>query len=193
MFGSICTNLPSPFPGNSYWQLDVIEASSGECEPIDEVMVEEPSWDTQVVGCGGGELLEGMCEVGQVCAPEPETAGAELCIWRTGEHECPDGFATPATIFASFSDARGCQPCSCGEPVGVCDAAHVNMFEQLNCGVPLANVFQCDEECKDGSGIAVRSAFLNPGEPSAFCAPSDPAAVGEAAGADPTTVCCAGG
>jgi hypothetical protein len=192
LFGVICNNLPSAFPGNAYWQVGLIEASGGECEPIAEVMVEDPNWETQVKSCAGAELLDGLCEVGEVCAPEPEVVGAELCIWRTGEHACPEGYGNPATVYEAVVDARGCQPCSCGDPVGVCDEARVTVFENFNCGVPLANIFAADEECKAGTGVTARAAILDTGDPSTFCAPSDPAPVGEATGGDPTTVCCAG-
>jgi predicted small lipoprotein YifL len=191
VFAGVCINLPSPFPGDSYWQIDVLEASGGACARDEEEIVADAVWQTQVLTCWGGEL-RGGCATGRVCAPRPEAEDAPLCVWRLGEHDCPEGYDAQTMLYTDFNDTRGCEPCTCGDPVGVCDEARVLLTENFNCNVPFANNFDADGECHAGSGIAVRAALLNTGAPNAFCTPSDPAPVGEAIGADPITVCCVG-
>ena len=189
VFAGLCTNLPSVFPGDAHWQIDVIAASGGTCSRQEEELVAEAVWESQVVTCGGAELLGG-CAVGHVCAPRPETEDVPLCVWRQGEHACPEGWDDARTVWTDINDTRGCAPCTCGEPVGLCDDARITMMENFNCNVPIANQFDADGECHEGSGISVRAAAVATGSPLAFCTPSEPMPVGEAIGADAITLCC---
>ena len=102
----------------------------------------------------------------------------------------PRGLAEATTLFEEVNDVRGCQPCSCSDPVGVCDDAEVTLTQNFNCVPAIANIFDADGSCNEGSGVSVRSAILNTGEPSTFCTASEGMPVGEALGADPITVCC---
>lgn len=191
VFAGVCTNLPTLFPSDSFWQIDVVTASGGSCDPVDGELLPEYGWDAQVVACGGAELLDQGCANGRTCAPRPASDDAALCIWRLGEQECPEGWDEPRTLFTSVNDARGCAPCTCSDPVGVCDEARLTMTGNTNCAVPIANQFDVDGDCHEGSGVVVRSTVMSTGVPNAFCTPSEPMPVGEAIGADPITLCCA--
>jgi predicted small lipoprotein YifL len=189
VFAGVCTNLPSSFPGGNNWQIDLVAATGGTCSREELEVVEDAAWAQQVVTCGGAEQIGG-CASGRTCTPQPEAEDVPICVWRIGEHECPDGWDDARMIYTNVNDTRDCAPCTCSEPMGLCDDVRITMTENFNCNVPIANTFEADGECHAGSGIAVRAAAMATGEANAFCNPSDPMPVGEAIGADPITLCC---
>lgn len=190
LVAGICNTLPVAFPGNSYWLPDPIEAQGGACEAIDEMNKEDPSFENRILACGGAEL-QGGCAAGRVCAPRPDEGQLPgLCVWQAGEHDCPDGYGDKTVLFGGVDDQRGCAPCGCGDPVGLCDEAVVRLF-QFSCTGSLAATFPADAECHPQSSVSAQSATVTLGDPVAFCSPTEPMAVGEVVGTDPVTVCCA--
>lgn len=189
LIAGICNTLPLTFPGNSHWLPEPIEVQGGACEAIDEMNKEDPSFESRILACGGAELLGG-CAAGRLCAPRPEgDQRPGLCVWQAGEHECPGGYDERTVVWGGADDQRGCAPCGCGDPVGLCDEALIRLF-QASCTGSLAAAFAADGECHSQSYLSTQSATVTLGDPVAFCSPTEPMAVGEVVGTDPVTVCC---
>lgn len=192
IFAGSCTTLPAEFEGSSFYTAQPVPSVGGACQPSSDFSVEPATFGTRVSVCGGAEVIEDAgCADERECAPLPDE-DATACIWRDGEHACPDGFDQARMVFESIDDERGCESCSCGSPVGLCDSATVSLWNQGTCLVPAAGVVLGNGECDpSGTATSARAASLNVGEPTAFCAPSEPVPDGDAIGTEPTTVCCA--
>ncbi len=188
VFAASCTPLPD-FPGSANYTAEPLQAVGGACQAASDEVVVPAVWNTEVTACGGAELLEG-CAEGRVCTPVPEAQDAALCIWREGEHECPDDFEVDRTLYQDIDDTRGCETCSCGAPMGICDDARVFLWNGSTCLVPAAGSISADAECHQGGSTEARAASLSAGQPTAFCSPSEPLPSGEAVGSEATTVCC---
>jgi hypothetical protein len=187
IYSTMCNPLPGPFAGASNWSLDPVVVGGGACEPALEQSMDAPSFANVLTTCGGAELLPG-CGTEQICAPR---IGDELCIWQSGDSRCPTGYADRHLYFGTIDDQRTCEACSCGDPVGLCDDALAFLYDSPNCNVPVAGGIAGDGECHPTGAPLTRTATLVVGEPTAFCEPSTSAAMGEAVGSMPTTVCCA--
>lgn len=194
VFGGACNNLPAQFPGNTYWLIEPVEAGGGACVPTTTEQIDDPTWTSQVIACDGADVIEDVCASGRVCVPlqEDKAFDGDVCIWRDGEHECPDGYDRASTVFNEVDDQRSCAACSCSDPAGICDDADVTMRAENNCVPPNAGTLPANGECQQTFAAQTSSVLFDPGEPSAFCNPSEPEPVGEAVGTDPTTVCCLG-
>lgn len=194
VFGGACNNLPAQFPGETYWLIEPVQASGGACVPTTTEQIEDPAWTSQVIACDGADVIEDVCASGRVCVPRSEDKAfdGEVCIWRDGEHDCPDGYERDSTVFNEVDDQRACAACSCSDPAGICDDADVTMRAESNCVPPNAGTLEANGECQQTFSAQTSSVLFDPGEPSAFCNPSEPEAIGEAVGTDPTTVCCLG-
>jgi hypothetical protein len=190
LFEGICNSLQFPFPSNSHWLADPVEASGGACEPLGATATAEASFGTRVTACGGAELGSG-CANGRVCAPRASSENDEgLCVWREGEHGCPNGYPERSVLFSEIEDTRDCSQCVCSPPVGLCNAATVQLWGGNTCQTLLAGVFTADGECAAGNGNGVVTARYLPGEPTAFCTPSGGEPQGDAVGTGPITLCC---
>ena len=73
------------------------------------------SWTGAAIGCAPEAALErDGCANDEVCAPEPDGEGT-LCVYREGEHACPDGdYDDRRVYFTELDDTRNCSACSCG-------------------------------------------------------------------------------
>lgn len=188
IFSGICNNFGEIVAANRYWLTEPLEASGGSCEPSSSLQKSEPYFETRVTVCSGAETFPGGCATNRVCAPRPEQADAPLCVWQAGEHECPAAYPEQRVLYGDWEDQRDCEACTCGPPVGLCDAAVVNLLANP-CNPPVVAVLPADGQCRQ-VGSAVESTTLMLGQPNAFCTPSPGQPTGEAIGIDPVTLCC---
>ncbi|MBK6916504.1 MAG: hypothetical protein IPH07_03795 [Deltaproteobacteria bacterium] len=190
IFTTICNVLNPAFPANGHWTADPVVVEGGACNPIASVMVPEAVFAKTATACTGSNRVPG-CEDGEVCTP---TLAAEpLCVWQSGDLDCPAGFdGERQLVYGGVDDMRACEACECGEPVGVCDGSSLTLFSNV-CNPPVAGVVTADGEC-DATSVAFTTgsaAFLL-GPPTAFCAPNDVAPTGTATPNAAVTVCCEG-
>lgn len=156
------------------------DVGGSSCSPFATSDVPPATWSTAWTGCAADASVDG-CDL---CLTEAE----DLCIWSEGDVACNVvGFPEKTLIFDDIADGRECTECSCGDPTGSCDAT-VTYRASNTCG--LANVGSGqDGDCIDvefarGAALAFETNFS--------CSPAAVSAVGAAAGAGPTTVCCGG-
>lgn len=178
--------------GGSSYRLPEIDVVSGTCAPIDIVDTPAAVFDSAVTICGGAQLDPNGCGNTELCAPKPSN-GAQVCIWREGEDECPESYPNGTMLYRDLEDTRGCEPCSCGTAQGSCEDAHVRISQRLTSNLCAALLMEvpADGSCTGTLAAEPDGALLGLGTPTASCPPSEGVATGEVAGVDPITVCCA--
>lgn len=157
-----------------------------------------PVWGKAVRECLISPPSGEGCEGGLVCPPEVPP-GFFLCVFMKGDddaYECPDDYPFREVFFAGVEDARACEECSCGPPVGAACAAYVEAFTGPACTSPVAAVTVTESEgaCVDvpsGSALGSVEASLVVDVPGS-CAHSGGKPVGGVAPAGPVTLCCQG-
>ncbi len=89
-------------------------------------------WNTFALGCDvdmpKGPVNRSICLPDDLIEP-----GFALCIFRNGEHDCPDD---PGTLFTerhifyqSVQDDRQCSTCTCGPPVGSLCNGQLSLYQ----------------------------------------------------------------
>ena len=177
-------------PGPRGWLAEILEApevDAGGCAALTEENVPEAQFATRVALCAG-EPSEADCEGSEAeCWPAPEVPATEsLCVYRLGDHECPDAYPQRRVAYESFDDTRACNDCSCGSAEGTCEA-QVLLFDGPVVVADLPVDGSCTSTTSDVSAVVYAQ------EPAvAACEPSEPEPVGAAEGSSPVTICCAG-
>jgi hypothetical protein len=188
-FTTVCNGLPAALAANTYWTVHPGQVTGGSCEPIPTMEIDPARFEKRVTACATSDLLDG-CSPSETCAPRAQAPFMDrLCVWQSGESDCPEGYADGHTLFSDIVDERGCADCTCGEPVGLCDTGSLTLLSQP-CNPPVAGVLTPNGHCQSSSNQQAVSAIYNPGAPSSFCAASESSAVGTAAHEGPVTVCC---
>jgi len=188
LFATVCNPLGTIISDDSYFQVDPVAIDGGSCLAEPSMQLAPAAFATAATTCGGAALLEG-CGDAEVCAPR--AIGDTLCVWQDGDGDCPEGFDGERRLYhRSIDDTRGCNECTCGDPVGLCDAANVTLFTNL-CNPPVSGFIPATAECFAGSSFSTTSSgILGVGQPNAFCVANDPVATGSATPIEPVTVCC---
>lgn len=191
LYSGVCNVLPAALPPETYWTAAPVSVSGGTCEAIATAEVTPARFEKRVTICGGGESLDG-CSASQLCVPQPsDLLDASVCVWQSGEHACPMGYADRQLLFGDVEDDRACGECSCTEPVGLCDDASLALFGAMAaCNPPSSGTVLANGQCHATNALETRSVVVAPGQPSAFCAPSEGPATGSATPTDPLTLCC---
>jgi hypothetical protein len=81
------------------------------CEPTATDEIAPWAWMRDIAVCGL-EAAPPVCDVG-VCAPLASPSFTPLCIYREGEHDCPDGWDERHLFHGDARDTRACEPCEC--------------------------------------------------------------------------------
>jgi hypothetical protein len=187
-YSTTCNMLPSAVPANSHWTVLPGAILGGSCDPTPTEQIEPARFTKRVAGCTSNADVQSCGETG-ICSPRPDdTFMDRLCVWRSGRASCPSEFPEDIELFTQVADERACAECACEDPVGLCDAGTVTLFNQP-CNPPIAGVLTANGHCQSSSWQTV-SASYGPGEPSAFCVPSEPMSIGVAVPEEPLTVCC---
>lgn len=160
----------------------------GDCTPVAEVSVTEPTWDERFQLCAASSPA--ACDDGDACVAQTPGEGERVCVFKAGEHDCPSAYPTRELAYEDFDDQRTCE-CACGEPLGVTCSALVDLFDEVDCSGPaLATLETGDPTCTSGASAShaqVRAPVTGGGE----CAPDGPGTpAGEVLATSAVTVCC---
>jgi hypothetical protein len=120
-----------------------------------------------------------------------------MCIWRTGDVECPGGseYSVRTVTYQGFTDTRSCSSCSCGDPVGYCEDPSVRILstQLFTHQAELDTENDCNIVYGTQLGNYDVSALLfDAGDPVASCTPSGGDPTGTVTVNGPTTLCCTG-
>lgn len=124
----------------------------------------------------------------------------KACIYREGEHECPDGnYLEQRIIFGSYEDTRSCEACELLQEPGEIRCLHELGVSKRDPDVSCANasIFGADTLCLIEENFLGREApwaiqeLSREASWSGSCESSKPAAVGSLEPREPWTLCCA--
>lgn len=215
VFGGDNTVIWSPeFPGTPHRAtIDQVDITpEGQCTPDTTGSSTAPAavWANRTIACGTFDV-EGGCDEGESCVPTPTGALDDgVCVWATGDLECPAAYPEHQLFHQEFSDTRDCSDCMCGDVAGECDGARGVIRMNVNGALPqeryvtapsatCAEVPSCvlvqlgPPFCPDTTTL--HSLELDPGDleltdADAPCPPSGGQPEGALAVADPLTICC---
>ena len=165
--------------------------SQSGCKPTPQKpTIAQASWKTQVRACRPGAVYNGGCPTDQVCLQAEDRE--PYCIWRDGEHECPDGKYSARQLFhRELADTRSCSECSCKAPG--CDYRwRIYNAGDASCATPILELKsegQCVQVDVSAGKLRVGAAVSGGGA----CEASGGVSSGEVRGAEPVTVCCTAG
>lgn len=159
---------------------------AGSCAPSEAHIIDTPTFGTSFVACGRADASETGCSDTEVCAPQAEDPFDQLCIFQSGDVECPgETFTERTLVYGGVEDTRACSgECSCGAADSTCGGS-----------VQFSNSNACDNAMSTVPAGACSMNFGEPfaqyvPEPSGTCVPSASSLSGEATAAQPTTLCC---
>jgi hypothetical protein len=161
------------------------DVSAASCAPTTLVDSKPaPSWGVHLVGCGPVPPTD--CGADTCFDSVPES---DLCIYRSGEHECPAGPFSERTVgYASFDDSRACEPCGCG-PVDTADCNEtVRGYAIIDCTV--GETLLVPEPGCAPADLDFDGAYIESVAPTGSCTPTGGNPTGEVTPTQPTTVCC---
>ncbi|MRG98629.1 hypothetical protein [Polyangium spumosum] len=130
---------------------------------------------------------------GKVCVPTPP--GFSSCLYREGDHPCPEGWGERELLYGHVEDNRVCSQCECSEPsAGFCNVKF-RIFsdgacttEKLAADVSTGMIAPC-LDFMPGTQLSGKTAAVLEYTKGA-CTPSGGTAEGELVLLDPVTICC---
>ena len=141
-----------------------------------------------VVGAG--------CENDEVCVPRGEAPyDAPICIAQAGEaSSCPSGWSDLTVGYETFTDDRGCNPCTCSATGQSCNGAFFTVYDLDNCasggdGTITVSGSTCEDVTiyfDNGSGSVGYTAPT----PDGSCNPGGGGPNGSVMPGTPTSYCC---
>lgn len=215
--GSVSTsfNAPSPWDGSCDGATQTPSGAANSLAVAPIVMTENGClagppiaakvvslhWETYARGCDvdlpKGPVDRSICVTESLAPP-----GFAVCIYRNGEHDCPDDpgnvFTERHVFYQGVQDDRQCSTCTCGAPTGSLCTAQLAVYDggNLTClGPPLASIplSSAKPACLDitipGQSLGSKSVgevLYHPGMcPAIGANPS-----GNAMATEPSTLCC---
>lgn len=161
------------------------------CTPTPSNVVPPLAWATGVVLCAPPPTVP--CGEG-VCLPAPPTGfDGAWCVMAEGEQGCPEGeYSVSSVVYRSTVDSRGCTDCTCAAPSSIA-CGSLDVFVDAYCLLGFSGSIPADGACHqapwDGLdndwGVAYDGAA-----PSYACGGMGVSPTGEAAPAEPFTMCC---
>nr|MCH9685221.1 hypothetical protein [Deltaproteobacteria bacterium] len=152
-------------------------------------------WGTQLRACETLPHDAAGCGDGRGCAPPPSAEfGEQLCIYRPGDVECPDGdFSERRVRYLDFEDNRGCTACECGSPTGGSCNVDIEFSYVDECIANYVTMTDPGGGCLTLFGEPPHSGeMVNTEVTGASCGAFGGEPQGVVAAADPVTVCCNG-
>ena len=128
------TSVPAGYGSVTVEPLTLTESGckpSGPAPPTEGT----PAWRTFARACRGS--ASPCLDASMTCVPAVPSAppGFLQCIFKDGEHACPEEYPTQHVFYDEITGFRGCSACSCAAPEGgVCSAA-VTLFQDGGCTV----------------------------------------------------------
>jgi hypothetical protein len=155
------------------------------------------TWGSTGQACSGAMPGTGCSSSSDTCMPIPEGPFVPgVCIMQAGSQTCPPGQFTDQHIFYSTTDdTRGCDPGTCGEPMGDSCTVKYTLYSDANAPPSCqTQVFAIDSgQCLAFSGNPnVTSAKIVVTVPpnGGMCTPVDGQPTGTVTPSGATTFCC---
>jgi hypothetical protein len=134
-----------------------------------------------------------------VCTAEPATVltnASQLCIRRSGEHNCDADWPHKIPAFADYSGTPVCTACQCN--FGSCSTVGFKLFDTNNCTDSSNDkpIQLTSTACAavgfltDNSTVSVLPLQANPPNGQPTCSTTGGDAVDQVTGINPTTFCC---
>lgn len=132
----------------------------------------------------GAEASPASCPAEGLCLPSAgDSDFASLCIFQSGDLECPAEYPDKRLRFEGIADDRSCSDCSChGPAIGTSCGGAVS----LGCNAP--NIFT--DSCTAHTPGQAITARYTPNEKNMPCSAVGAELLGAATPTDPTTFCC---
>lgn len=150
--------------------------------------------DTPWMRICAGALPSSACakQPEKVCSPT--SASQSSCVWRTGEHACPTGFAERIVIYDKMEDTRACGACTCDAPSGGFCEVKWRIYKGPNCTMDYSAFVSTNmtPACHDflaGDALTGQSAEITE-YTKGTCAPHREIK-GDVQLVEPATICCA--
>ncbi len=146
--GSCDGTVQTPNGASNSLAIDPIVITENGCAAGPPVAAKVVSlhWETYARGCDvdlpKGPVDRSICLTDDLAPP-----GFAVCLYRAGEHECPDGpgavFTERHIFYQGVQDDRTCSACTCGAPTGSLCTAQLAVYDGSNMtclGPPLASI-----------------------------------------------------
>ncbi len=166
---------------------DVLYAAfSQNCTAMPTQNIPAADFDSEVRVCGGATTTND-CGAGQRCTPTPASPFSAVCIFQSGDHECPTEYPDKQLFHDSVNDNRSCSTCSCQRQGGSCE------LSVEGCGLnnddktlssSSGNTVSVNGDDTDYQLVSVSS--INQGQ----CNPSSSTLQGSVTTSGATTLCC---
>jgi len=138
------------------------------------------------LACAGGGLGGGCGNKAACAAVSGAPFEAGLCIYRTGDLSCPNGFGNKYLYVNNVIDTRGCTPCFCGGGTATCSAT-TTVYSDSACATSVADVPD-NGSCVDAASASSIKVHVTK---SGSCPPDGGSSKGSLQeGPSMTTVCC---
>ncbi len=119
-----------------YWGARVEPDVSGDCDATVQNTVDDATWGTQLTRCAARNSFPSAgCDDTSRCVPKAPTGfDPGHCVYKSGDVACAQAseYDTKRVSYGGFSDGRGCETCSCGDPQGSCEGTA--RFSNGTCG-----------------------------------------------------------
>lgn len=186
-----CTPIDGPFPAElndggaaselsmDFFTIGPVAVDSGTCDGV--ASFNEGGFADSVQLCAP-TAEPSMCEDGGPCIAD----NTDVCVWREGEHDCPDGYPEAILGFSGSDDQRECGACDCGTPEGICDSSMTLQTEACGDVVTATNA-----DCEMTGNADIAAGTYDPGPATITCGGTGTAPLtGDVEPSGPTTICC---
>lgn len=177
-------------PNRRFIRASVPSVTGGTCTASPLSNLETPAFQIVNRACGGATVVTTGCEVGEVCAPDPDADfQSRLCIVLAGDNACPTGspYDQRTLAFGDFTDNRACEGCTCQGAQGTCPGSLQFLDDCTDPPIFVDSV--STGLCAEITNSPGAGSFA-PGTPLADCQPSAGTTVNTATETDPVTICC---
>jgi hypothetical protein len=179
----------NPSGGTDSYRALAPTASSTACTPSGGVAtVPPPQAGTGARVCTAALSDAGCGDADRVCVPIDVGAPfeAKVCVWRSGNQGCPNGFDDKFLFATELDDTRDCSTCTCGNANATCTAT-TTLYSDGACANQLDTVPNTNTCVQEGVAQSIMVATTTMGS----CPSNGGEAIGDVAlGQGETTVCC---
>ncbi|MCA9685192.1 MAG: hypothetical protein KC457_23625, partial [Myxococcales bacterium] len=175
--------IPPGNPGLGLANFNNSDFSQAACEGQGSVELTPPTYVDELRLCGAA-AIDGVCEDGGSCMPPSQ---GPLCIYGTGQLECPAGWPVEHAIVVGVDDQRSCTECTCEGPTSPSCKSNITTYDDDACGM-VKNMRETGQSCgpMSGASLMVESPEIT------GCTANAVQPTGEALPLDDVLVCCQG-
>lgn len=151
-----------------------------------------PAWRTFARACRGS--ASPCLDASMTCVPAvPSASGFLQCLYKQGEHECPEAYPTQHVFYDEITGSRGCSACSCAAPDGGVCSATLELFKDGACTMldQAREVTSVEPECIEIFGIGLGGKKMTaPSYQPGTCEPIGGEPIDSVELKRPSTFCC---